>query len=162
MLCSAASDGLVLILEVLQGIKGNGYIFRGRHLCQNCFASFLKKVHSKRKEFAPSGSKFFRFRVDPFSEAKQTECHKSCLPCERNRRIQSPEDVPGFSSYHSLRIFSRWQIYNIFLIFPHKKRSAISCKLSPQETICMKCLFSWKNKKNVFCWIFNPANKRVR
>ena len=30
----------------------------------------LKRVFSKRKEFAPRGSKFFPFRVDPFSEGK--------------------------------------------------------------------------------------------
>ena len=29
----------------------------------------LKGVYPKRKEFAPKGSKFFPFRVDPFSEA---------------------------------------------------------------------------------------------
>ena len=31
----------------------------------------LKMVYSKRKEFAPHVSKFFPFRVDPFSEEKQ-------------------------------------------------------------------------------------------
>ena len=33
---------------------------------------FLKRVNSKRKEFAPTGSKFFPFRVDPFSEGRRT------------------------------------------------------------------------------------------
>ena len=28
-----------------------------------------KRVYSKRKEFAPRGSKFFPFRVDPFSDS---------------------------------------------------------------------------------------------
>ena len=32
------------------------------------FLSLLKRVYSKRKEFAPIGSKFFPFRVDSFSE----------------------------------------------------------------------------------------------
>ena len=32
---------------------------------------FWKEVYSKRKEFAPTGSKFFPFRVDPFSEGRQ-------------------------------------------------------------------------------------------
>ena len=32
---------------------------------------FWKRVCSKRKEFAPKGSKFFPFRVDPFSEGSQ-------------------------------------------------------------------------------------------
>ena len=31
----------------------------------------LKRVFSKRKEFAPKGSKFFSFRVDPFPEGSQ-------------------------------------------------------------------------------------------
>ena len=31
----------------------------------------LKEVNSKRKEFAPNGSKFFPFRVDPFPEGRQ-------------------------------------------------------------------------------------------
>ena len=34
--------------------------------------TLLKGVHSKRKEFAPRGSKFFPFRVDPFSEGSKT------------------------------------------------------------------------------------------
>ena len=29
---------------------------------------FWKLVYSRRKEFAPKGSKFFPFEVDPFSE----------------------------------------------------------------------------------------------
>ena len=33
---------------------------------------FRKGVCSKRKEFAPHGSKFFPFRVDPFSEGDKT------------------------------------------------------------------------------------------
>ena len=42
---------------------------------------FCKWVHFKRKEFAPIGSKFFPFIVDPFSEGiwyarKKTESHK--------------------------------------------------------------------------------------
>ena len=40
-------------------------------------------------------------------------------------------------------------------IFAQKTGFDIACKLSPLETICMKCqiLFSWKNKKNmsIFC-----------
>ena len=32
------------------------------------FASLLKRVYSERKEFAPLGSKFFPFRIDPFQK----------------------------------------------------------------------------------------------
>ena len=42
--------------------------FQGWQLCRNCFLSLLKSIYSKRKEFASTGSKFFPFRVDPFSE----------------------------------------------------------------------------------------------
>ena len=47
--------------------------------------TFWKGVYSKRKEFAPRRSKFFPFRVDPFSEGawcagKQTGSNKSNLP----------------------------------------------------------------------------------
>ena len=52
---------------------------------------FWKRVSSKRKEFAPTGSKFFPFRVDTFPEGvscagKQTGRHKSYLPCKKNSR----------------------------------------------------------------------------
>ena len=46
-----------------------------------------------------------------------------------------------------------------FSYFSQKAGFDISCKLSPLETICMKCQnpFSWKNKKKyyqiAFCWI---------
>ena len=38
-----------------------------------------------------------------------------------------------------------------FSYFPQKTGFDISCKLSPMETICIKCqiMFSGKNKKNV-------------
>ena len=39
----------------------------------------------------------------------------------------------------------------LFLLAPEKKGFDISCKLSPEETICMECqnLLSGKNKKTV-------------
>ena len=45
----------------------------------------LKRDFSKRKEFAPKGSKFFSFKEDPFSEGiwcvkKQTGSHKRLSP----------------------------------------------------------------------------------
>ena len=44
--------------------------FKGDYLCDFLFASkhtkaLLKRVYFKRKEFAPKGSKFFPFTVDP-------------------------------------------------------------------------------------------------
>ena len=47
----------------------SGWIhIQGRQKCQNYFASLLKGVYSKRKEFAPLGSQIFPFRVDTFSD----------------------------------------------------------------------------------------------
>ena len=53
-----------------------------------------------------------------------------------------------YNHYLSLGKFSRQQTDDIF----QKTGVAISCKLSPQETICMKrqTLFSGKNKKKCF------------
>ena len=48
----------------------------------NRFVSLLKRIYSRRNEFAPKGSKlefaskgskFFSFRVDPFSEKRQND-----------------------------------------------------------------------------------------
>ena len=44
---------------------------------------FCRGTYSKRKEFAPTGSKFFPFRVDPFSEGMQKQFD----------RVASHEDV---------------------------------------------------------------------
>ena len=43
-------------------------------------------------------------------------------------------------------------LLSTFLIFSKKTRFDISFKLSPMETICLKCqnLFSWKNKKQYY------------
>ena len=50
-----------------------------------------KDVYSKRKEFAPTGSKFFPFRADPFSDGAwsiqmQTGSYKSYLPCTNDMK----------------------------------------------------------------------------
>ena len=47
--------------------------------------------------------------------------------------------------------FSRQYLEIFFFYFSYKIEFDTSCKLSPKETICMKCqiLFSRKNKKNI-------------
>ena len=45
---------------------------------------FYKGVYSKRKEFAPLGSKFFPFRIDCFSEEDKNDFY----------RVASPDSVP--------------------------------------------------------------------
>ena len=41
---------------------------------------FQKGVYSRRKEFAPMGSKFFPSRIDPFSEGRQNNFDKVASP----------------------------------------------------------------------------------
>ena len=50
-----------------------------------------------------------------------------------------------------MSICSLHGLVKYFSYFPRKTGFNISCKLSPEETICMKCqsLFSGKNKKNI-------------
>ena len=57
-----------------------------------------------------------------------------------------------FKVYHSLVYFSRRQIDYICLFISQKIGLDISSKLSPTDTICMKCqsLFSGENKKKCF------------
>ena len=52
------------------------YFYKGDNFHDFLFAflhikSLLKGIYFKRKEFAPRGSKFFPFRVEPFSEVRQ-------------------------------------------------------------------------------------------
>ena len=65
----------------------------GEETLSNFFASFWKRVCSKRKEFAPM-SKFFPFRTVPFSEVEwraitPTISHESCLPCTNWKNLPS-------------------------------------------------------------------------
>ena len=60
----AVWSGLCCLLE--DSIKGHWYTFKGDNSVKVVFAPFWKGTYSKRKEFAPIGSKFFPFRVDPF------------------------------------------------------------------------------------------------
>ena len=65
------------------------------------------------------------------------------------------EGTFSFYIYHSMVIFGKQQINDIYL-FSMKTGLDILCKLSPLETICMKCqnLFPGKNKEifqNVVC-----------
>ena len=59
-------------------IKGSWYTYRGGNSIKIALFPFWKSVYSKRKEFAPHGSKFFPSRIDPISEGawcagKQTQ-----------------------------------------------------------------------------------------
>ena len=45
--------------------------FKNGNFFQICTVCFLKTAYHKRKEFAPTGSKFFPFMTGPFSEGRQ-------------------------------------------------------------------------------------------
>ena len=54
---------------------------------------------------------------------------------------------------HEIPNLAFWEFFSYFSL---KTRFDISCKLSPLETICMKCqiFFSGKNKKNILTCLF--------
>ena len=54
-------------------------------------------------------------------------------------------------------------ILKYFFLFSQKTGLDISCKLSPMETICMKCqiLFSWKRKKTKYHLSYAELTQRV-
>ena len=78
-------------------LKGNWYTFREATLSK-CFAFHPNRGYTKRKEFAPIGSKFFPFRVDPFLEGP-------CYAWKAKRKSQKlsawygrADNIPGLSS----------------------------------------------------------------
>ena len=87
--------------EYLMALQRSYYAFKGDTFASVAFVPFWKGVYSKRKEFAPHGSKFFPFRVvysfseGDWCEGMQTASHKTYLPRKKNGRkftmcIQSP------------------------------------------------------------------------
>ena len=67
---------------------------------------------------------------------------------------QPEQRMDGGSLFECLACWLKFQqktFWNIFSYFSQKTGFYISCKLSPVETICMKCLiqFSGKSKKNI-------------
>ena len=99
--------------------------------------------------------KFFPFRIENFSEAsccagKQTGSHKVVSLVKK-----IAENLLCVSSFLRLTLTRLWadsaddKLVKFFSYFSLKIGSDTSCKLSPNETICMECqiLFSRKNKK---------------
>ena len=71
-----------------------------REITSKLISPSWKWVYTKRKEFAPLGSKFFPLRVHPFSEGalcagKQTGGHKSCFPC---KKMMNLKNIPNANS----------------------------------------------------------------
>ena len=74
------------------------------------------------------------------------------MPCMSCARIKSEVLIKqNYFNHSTLWAYSADDKLIKFFLFFQKTGFGISCKLSPLETICMKCqiLFSWKNKKNI-------------
>ena len=91
---------LLMIKKVIKKLRSTDPVSGGN--CQKYFACLLKRVYFKRKQFA--------VRVDPFSEGT--------LYTERNQEVSN---VVFFNFYHSLGLFSKKRIADIFLIFPENR-----------------------------------------
>ena len=63
--------------------KVNGFFFRGDNCVKLFWFPFWQRVYSKRKEFAPKGSRPI-FRRDRFAGTHLTGRHKSYLPCQND------------------------------------------------------------------------------
>ena len=91
----------VLPCGIYSSLTHHGRFFaifdKADNFCDSLFAFLLamhvlKGVCFKRKEFAPKGSKFFPFRVDPFSEGRQSNFD----------RVVSPESVSIHLKEHNV------------------------------------------------------------
>ena len=81
-------------------LRGVDILSGKTNLLKWSFASPLKRVCSKRKEFGPLGSKFFPFRTDPFPEGiwcaeKQSGSHQKVVSLNKKwRNIDQVYKVP--------------------------------------------------------------------
>ena len=92
---SSRNVGCGMTTKVHSSFKGKGYAFTEGN-CQNCFCPRLKRDLLCKHD---GGSKFFSNRLAPFSEGdwyaeKQTEGHKSCLPCENGSQFSRCIHLP--------------------------------------------------------------------
>ena len=92
-------------------IKGTEYIwqifhhfYKGDNFCDFMFAFLhitphLNRAYFKRKEFPPTGRKFFPFKVGPFSEGRQinlngvTSPENIFIPLERRKRPSASSEA---------------------------------------------------------------------
>ena len=96
---------------------------------------FWKGVYSERKEFAPMGSKFFHFRVNPFSEGRQKQYWQSCLPWNC---IDSP-----WRLFDQCQIGRCWLNIHIFALSIRAEEDWLQMAFSKDPLICLKIgLFS--------------------
>ena len=87
-------------------MKRIGYINRKPGMV---YGSLLKKFYSKRKEFAACGSKFFPFRVEPFSEGTDVwECKQEATKiifCVKNDGKSTKYIKSSLRQVHILNMF---------------------------------------------------------
>ena len=77
--------------------KGSACTFRGGNFVKIVLSPSWKGVFCKRKEFAPKGSKFFTFRVDPFTEwswCVEKHSHKSCYHVKPVENLPMSVSIP--------------------------------------------------------------------
>ena len=103
---------------------------RGTYLCLPvCFAvhkcPFWKGVYCKRKEFAPLGSKFFHFTVDPLEEGENT-FDRDATPIKASIPLKSIFKLIEHISLHNA-----------------KKKKKKKKKKKQKSTICSKIPLVW-------------------
>ena len=84
------------------------FFYKGDNFCDFLFdflhiEPFRKEVNSKRKEFAPMGSKFFPFRVDPILEEGQNQFVKVSSHESQTNSFSDRSDFSNYSSFYKER-----------------------------------------------------------
>ena len=108
---------------MLPPLKVYPFLFKGLHtlpgegFCQNYIVLFLLKggVFSKRKEFAPNGSKFFPFRVDPFTKMAWYAAGKHRKSLKFSLMLKMAENLPSVYIVRKMK----WTKSCIRWVHPH-------------------------------------------
>ena len=127
---------------------------QGRQFCQNCFASLLKEVYYKRKEFAPTGSKFFPFKVDPFQRA--LVCKKAKQEVTRVvSLIKMAENLPSILSRLNRPVYTTggiWFVSKLLILKVHSQ--APDRNMFARKSLCNDSLVVCVIESNVFLHIW--------
>ena len=110
-------------------LKATGYTLLGFISVKTVIVPFRKGVYSKRKEFAPFGSKFFSFRVDPFQKRLVAQGSKQ----EVTKLKLSPlsGNLPSVSSP-----FKCWSRLTHLSVASHKRDIGKQCGPRSDATEC--------------------------
>ena len=113
---------------------------------------FQNGVYSIRKEFASSGSKFFPFRVDPFSEGKKNNCNRVASP----ESVSIPcilQNIPHHSSIDKTWLITSYHNGNQSTIgLCHTEKKTLRTFRRTNLSVCMAGPFpmTWLN----YLWSF--------